>query len=474
MNKRIFVSTTLLTVLLGACSSQPTTEKARLEPIAQWTHAAGGDQHTVSMQDWWQGFADPVLDALITEALSANQDVRMALARVQEAQAQVTISESHLYPNLDMTASGGQERSMSRVFGVPGADGMKLLMPTGNAVSGGMAASWEIDLFGGRHHEAEALAAQSAGINAELHNVKLALVAQLMSHYHELRGLQQRIAVQQQLLDLHQQRLNTLQQFYQQGLVNATATTRQQTRVHGSKATLALLKQLAEIRIHRLGVLCGQSPDSLESRLQAENQAGISSNAYPALPEALPSELLEQRPDLKIAKAQVLAADESVGAANANRLPRLVLSVSGGYGLLSAGGFPTLTDSIYTLGSGLSAPIFSAGRIEAQISAADARLQQAAAQYEKTFLQAMEDVENAYVSYHTSQERLAQLSAAQDAAAQAQTQSLQLYRQGAGDYLTTLDADADKLALVDASIQAQTDVKVAVVALYRAFGGGWE
>lgn len=457
---------------LSACSNQPASEQGQLSVPEQWQHAAAtaGSLHTDVLLDWWQGFDDPILNELITKALQANQDIQIAQSRVQEAQAMVTIGESRLYPNLDLTASGGQEKSLSRVFGVPGPTGMKLLMPTGNAVSGGLAASWEIDLFGGRHHEAAAMAAQSSGIAAELQSMQLALVAQMASHYLELRGLQAHIVLQQQQLELQQKRLTTLHRFYQQGLVNATAVAQQQSQIHSNQATLTVLNQQAETQLHRLGVLSGQTPSSLEALLKP----GTGSGKHPALPDYLPSDLLSQRPDLKMAKAQVTAAADNLGAAKANLFPRLVLSVNGGYGLLSAGGFPTLTDSIYTLGSGLTAPIFSAGRIQAQISIADAHLQQAAAQYEKTFLLAMEDVENAYVGYSTSQERLQQMQQAETAAEQAQSHSESLYKNGASDYLTTLDAALRKLLFKDEAIKAETALRVATVSLYRAFGGGWQ
>ncbi len=162
-----------------------------------------------------------------------------------------------------------------------------------------------------------------------------------------------------------------------------------------------------------------------------------------------------------------------LGAARADLFPKLVLSASGGFGALAVGGFPSLAESVYALGSGLSAPIFNAGRIQAHITAADARLDQVAANYEKTFLLALEDVENAFVAHAASMERRNRMIEAETAAEQAYRFANALYQRGANDYLSVLDAQRSKLAVADERAKAETAERVSIVSLYRAFGGGW-
>jgi outer membrane protein TolC len=208
--------------------------------------------------------------------------------------------------------------------------------------------------------------------------------------------------------------------------------------------------------------------------MQQLKSAAGSSPDLPALPRLLPDSLLSQRPDLRLAQTEVSTAAANLGVARAELFPKLVLSASGGFGALAVGGFSSLAESVYTLGSGLTAPIFNAGRIQAQITAADARLEQVAIHYEKTFLLALEDVENAFVAYQSSRDQHGPLLQAQLAAAQAVQSTQSLYQHGAGDYVTALEAQLNQLALNEAVLKSETAQRVALVSLYRAFGGGWE
>jgi len=151
-----------------------------------------------------------------------------------------------------------------------------------------------------------------------------------------------------------------------------------------------------------------------------------------------------------------------------------VLSASGGFGALAVSGFSSLAESVYTLGSGLTMPIFNAGRIQAHITAVDARLDQSALNYEKTFLLALEEVENAFEAHASSKERERQLSEAEKAAEKAYQSTEALYQRGVKDYLSLLDAQRNKLTVGDESLTAETAMSVSMVSLYRAFGGGWD
>jgi len=333
-----------------------------------------------------------------------------------------------------------------------------------------LTARWEIDLFGGRHLETEAAAAQAEGSIEGLHAAQVSLLAQVATHYLELRGVQLRTGILQKNIELQRERLRTLQAFHKAGLTNEADMARQRTLLHSTEAALPLLVNAGENLIHRLGVLLGEPPQNLENRLAA---AGPLPTTAPTMPNLLPADLLAQRPDLRLAQTEVSAAAAGLGSARADLYPKLVLSASGGVGALAVGGFPSLAESVYALGSGLSAPIFNAGRIRAHIVAADARLDQVAANYEKTFLLALEDVENAFVAHRSAMDSFGQLTLAEDAANQAHRLVDALYKQGAGDYLAVLDAQRSTLAVSDERTKAKTAVNVAMVSLYRAFGGGW-
>jgi NodT family efflux transporter outer membrane factor (OMF) lipoprotein len=472
MNNRYLIPLTLLSLTwLSACTPTRVGEQVALNSPATWQHAPNAQTaETADLKTWWQGFKDPLLNELIDQALAANHDLKIAAARVREANAMVTVAEAALYPNLDFSLSGGREKRIDRIVGVPSGQGIKLITPTADAVSGGLAARWEIDVFGGRHLEAEAAVAQAEGSQEGLHAAQVGLLAQVATNYLELRGVQQRTNILQSNIDLQLERFRALQVFVKAGVANEADLARQQMLLQGTEAMLPQLTNVGQKLIHRLGVLLGEPPENLEKQLAV---AGSLPKQMPAMPNLLPADLLAQRPDLRLAQTEVSAAAASLGSARADLYPKLVLSASGGLGALAVGGFPSLAESVYALGSGLSAPIFNAGRIRAHIAAADARLDQVAANYELTFLLALEDVENAFVAHRSATDSFGHLTEAEASAEKAYRLVDAFYQRGAGNYLAVLDAQRSKLAVSDERAKAETAVSVATVSLYRAFGGGW-
>ncbi len=472
MNNRYLTPLALLALAwLSACTPTRVSDQVALNSPSTWQHAPNAQtSEAVDLKTWWQGFNDPLLNELIDIALAANHDLKIAAARAREANAMVTVAEATLYPSLDFSLSGGREKRIDRIVGVPSGQGIKLITPTADAVSGGLAARWEIDLFGGRHLEAEAAAAQAEGSMEGLHAAQVGLLAQVATNYMELCGVQQRIGILQSNIDLQRERLRTVQVFLKAGLANEADMARQKILLQSTEATLPQLTNAKQNLIHRLGVLLGEPPENLEKKLAVIGQLP---KQAPTMPNLLPADLLAQRPDLRLAKTEVSAAAASLGSARADLYPKLMLSASGGVGALAVGGFPSLAESVYALGSGLSAPIFNAGRIRAHIASADARLDQIAASYEKTFLLALEDVENAFVAHRSATDSLGQLTEAETSAEKAYRLVDALYQRGAGNYLAVLDAQRSKLAVSDERAKAETAIRVAVVSLYRAFGGGW-
>jgi NodT family efflux transporter outer membrane factor (OMF) lipoprotein len=431
MNTRSWTPIVVLaTVWLSGCTPTRVSDRVGLVSPGDWHHAPEADalSSPADLEAWWQGFRDPLLNDLITRALAAYHDLKIAKARVREAGAMVTIAEAALYPSLDLSASGGRERRIDRIVAVPGKRGVELTTFTADAFTGGLAARWEIDLFGGRRLEAEAAAAEAEGSEETRRAVRVGLLAQVATNYLELRGVQERTGILRENIELQRERLRALQAFYRAGLARDLDIARQETLLHGTEGALPALGNTTASLIHRLAVLLGEPPENLEARLA---HAMPQPMALPTIPRLLPSSLLAQRPDLRLAQTEVSAAAASLGAARANLLPKLVLSASGGFGALAVGGFPSLAEGVYALGSGLTAPIFNAGRIRAHIAAADARLAQAAANYEKSFLLALEDVENAYVAHTSSMARSDQLLRAETAADKAYRLTETLYRRGA-------------------------------------------
>jgi NodT family efflux transporter outer membrane factor (OMF) lipoprotein len=457
--------------LIGGCTPTRVSDRMPLDVPERWQNAPQAQLVSTpkDLSEWWMGFGDPVLNDLIGQALVANLDLRLAKARVREAKAMTIVAESTLYPSIDLFSFGGREKRIDRIVGVPGPQGIELITPTADVITGGLAARWELDVFGSRHLEAEAAVAQAAGTEEAHRAVQVGLLAQVATNYLELRGIQQRTDILLDNIGVQRERLRVLQAFYKAGLVTDMDVARQETLLHNTMGTLPVLTSTAKTLIHRLSVLLGQTPASLEEQL-THSPLPVT---LPSIPKLLPSSVLEQRPDLRLAHTEVSAAAASLGAARANLFPKFVLSASGGFGALAVGGFPGLAEGVYALGAGLTAPIFNAGRIKAHITAADARLDHVAANYEKTFLLALEDTENAYVAHTAALERRDQLVRAETAAERSHTHAQAFYQRGATDFLSVLDAQRTRLSTSDERTQAETAVRISLVSIYRAFGGGW-
>jgi len=475
MNRRHWLPIPIMAMLLCLSACTPTrvdNPMNLITPPKDWRHAPAtqAQSNLADLKEWWKGFQDPTLDALLSRALANNHDVRIAVARVREAKAMTAVADSMLYPSIDLYASGGREKKIDRIIGVPNNQGIGLFTPTADMITGGLSARWEIDLFGSRQLEAETASAQAEGAEQALHAAQVGLLAQVATHYLELRGVQKRTAILQKNINIQQERLRVLKAFNRTGLTNQWDVARQETLANTTAAALPALTATSSNLIHRLAVLLGEPPENMQSRLAHAEPLPANS---PGIPRLLPSALLDQRPDIRLAQTEVAAMAARLGAARADLLPKLVLSASGGFGALASSGFSSLAETVYTLGSGLSAPIFNAGRIRAHITAFDARLDQVAANYEKTFLLALEDVENAYVAHVSSLERRDRMTEAETSAEEAYRLANGLYRHGANDYLSVLDAQRTTLAVADEQAKAETETYVALVSIYRAFGGGW-
>ena len=237
--------------LMGLNGCTPTRVSDRVPPLLvpeRWHNASDTQPVSTSkdLSQWWKGFGDPMLNDLIDQALATNHDLRLAKARVREAKAMVTVAESALYPSIDLFSFGGREKRIDRVIGVPGNQGIELITPTADVVSSGLAARWEIDVFGSRHLQAEAAVAQSAGTEETQRAVQVGLLAQVATNYLELRGIQQRTNILLENIEVQRERLRAVQTFYKAGLVNDMDVARQETLLHNTVGTLPVLTSTAK------------------------------------------------------------------------------------------------------------------------------------------------------------------------------------------------------------------------------------
>jgi outer membrane protein, multidrug efflux system len=454
------VCTLLAAATLAACASPappPGTMTAAPEAFAQ-----AGNTEAQPVAEFWRAFNDAELDALITQAMAANRDLRVAAARVAEAQAIEGGTQGLGRPTLDATAGANRSRSADN-SGRPG---------TRNAFDVGLGAAWEIDLFGRVATEQRFARANVALAEAQRRGVMVSIAAEVARSYFELRGLQEQLRVTTLDLSTQRESLKLVEARLSFGRGTALDTERARVLVEGTAASLPLLESsLARTRM-RLAVLTGAAPSALDARL-AEQKPLPGLPATPLASIGSPQSLLQRRPDVAAAEQQLRASEAQTSIARSRLWPSLTLSGSVG---LNAGRIGDLGDSgsfVASLGANLLWAVIDNGQRRAQVSAADARREGALAQFDQTVLGALEETEGAFVNYTRSQQRTEHLFAAAKAAEGAAKIARARFEAGSIDFLAVLDAERELLLARDRLAQGQTGAAVALVGVYRALAGGW-
>lgn len=457
-----FIPSLLAAAALAACGTAPTVQPAKLPAMpASFAQAPSGAAATEPAAAFWRGFNDAGLDALVAEALQANTDVRLALARVQESRALLREAGAADLPTVGVTASAGRARVQTETFGTT----------VGNSVGAGLQASWEIDLFGRRAGEKAASRADLAASEALVQATRLAVAGDVARHYFELRGLQERLRVAQESLMTQREALKLVQARLDAGRGTALDTERARALVLGTEAALPALELQGVLARHRIAVLLGQAPSALDARLAPPKPLpGMAAVALSGI--GSPEQLLRRRPDLMVAEQQAAAAAARVGVAHQSRFPRLTLAGALG---VNAGRVADLGDSasfIYNLGAQLLVTLFDGGGNQARVDAAAARNEGAVVAYERAVLLALEDTEAALAGYTRTAQQAQALFGAAQAADKAAEIARGRFQAGVSDFLAVLDAERERLSARDRLVQAQTAAAVSVVAVYKALGGG--
>ncbi len=420
--------------------------------------------------DWWRRLGDSELDRLVEAALETNHDLRIAEANLRRARALLGVGRRDRYPTVTSTAAVSRERASSTATS-SGADRESTFY------SGGLDATWELDLFGRVRRSIEALEAEEGIAIAELRGVAVTITAEVARTYLELRGEQNRLAVARENAKNQRETYELTQALLEGGRGTDLDLARAEAQLEQTLASLAPLESKIAAAIHRLGVLTGRAPGELVPELTAPAEGPESATRMPALPTSLrigePAELLRRRPDVRAAERSLAAQTARVGILVGDLFPRVRLL--GGLGFLSTSA-SDLVDSGSTtssFGPFLTWPAFDLGRVRQRIAAAEADADAALATYEQTVLIALEEAENALVDYARSRERQARLAVAADASHRAADLAAVRYRYGADSFLTVLDAERRLLEAQDLHAQSTTRAAVSFVQLYKVLGGAW-
>jgi multidrug efflux system outer membrane protein len=408
---------------------------------------------------WWNEFDDPVLAGLETAALQANHDIKIAVARVDQARAVFDDVKRDRYPTVTAEASVDRREQV-----IPGFTDEPIDTTTYRA---GFDAFWEIDVFGRVRSAIRAAAADAESFDATLEDVRVVIAAEVARNYFELRGLQQQLAVADRSLANQRETLRLTRVRRDAGYGEEQDVASAAARVAAIEASIPPLRARLAQREHRLAVLTAVRPGQMTVDLSPRPYSPL---AKP-LPLGDPTMLLRKRPDIRAAERRLAASAAREGVAAADLYPRITLS--GFLGLIAGRGsmFGKSDSRAWAVTPALGWAAFDLGSARARLRGAEGGTREALASFDQTVLRALEETENALVSYREQQERLVKLNDQARESTRAATIARTRYREGVADFLELLDAERTALQAEDEVASAEAGVFTGAVAIYKALGG---
>lgn len=452
--------------LLTACSVGPDYQKPAVldtPPDYRWKKAEPRDDQV--KQNWWAVYHDSELDGLITQAIANNQQLRMAVARVEESRARSRLTASDFFPHANVDAAASRQRTSANA---PLPFPMKVASLTYDSYSVPLDLSYEVDLWGRVRRSFESAQAQAQGTAANYQNVLLVLTADVASNYFLLRSYDTQIDVLRRTLDFRQKEVDLQTKRFNAGSISDFDLSRAKTEKATAQGDLADAQRRRAETEANLSLLCGQMASSFQVKEKALDQIP------PEIPTGLPSQLLERRPDVAQAERTLAARNAEIGVAYAAFFPAVRLTGQGGYLSAETSDLFSWESRVWSFGPSISIPIFEGGRNAAQLKAARAAYEEAVAGYRQQVLTAFKDVEVALIETRFFREQGdANLEALKSTRRSAYLAD-ERYRRGLISYLDVIEVQRNLLGqeLQTARILGQR--MVASVRLIEALGGSWQ
>ena len=458
-----------LAALLAACQSTTIEHRSQITLPAAYDHATPAANPT-DIRRWWQHWQDPVLDQLINEALANSPDLAIARSRLKEAQATVNLADADRGATIGLGVNAGHlDADLDNPLGgTPLAHSDKINTHK-TLLATNLSAKWEADLFGQKQSDADAARYAALASAEQTHAAQLQISAAVADAYLQARAIEAR----QQLADANIATLEKLAHYvdarYRAGHTTAYEKTEAQSHLTAARAARSTLDAERAAQTRKIAVLLGKTPQGFH--LPASTADAL--NHPPAAPSGqTPQGLIERRPDLRARAAEINARAAKVASAQADLYPRLTLNFLGN-GILNIDSDDTQKSLISLLGASLQVPLYTNGRIQANIDAADARLKTALLQYDQTLLQALADVDNAYQASDALATQTRLLAQARDEAEKQASDAEKLYRYGNKTLADALAARISANQAAENQLRSQLARNQALIALYKALGGGW-
>ncbi|HVO64832.1 MAG TPA: efflux transporter outer membrane subunit [Terriglobales bacterium] len=451
-------------LLLAGCTLGPKYQRpAVTTPDAYRGLAPDADkQSAASLGDekWWTVFQDDQLQALIRTALTENYDVRIAAARVLQAQAALGITRADQFPSIYGGAAANN-------FRIPQTKVLSADESSANSVS--LSLAWELDFWGKFRRATEAARANLLATEWGRRAVITSLVSSVATAYFQLRELDLEMEISKRALESRQESLRLVKVRAQGGVTSLMDVRQSEELVYNAAAAIPDLERRIEQQENLISILLGKNPEPV-----TRGKPLVENAIAPTAPAGLPSTLLERRPDIQSAEQQLVAANARIGVAKAAYFPQITLTALGGYQSSALTSLFTGSAGLWNFGGQLLQPIFTAGRIRSGVRLSEAQKQEAVLVYQQSIQQAFREVSNALIAYRKNQEFREQQYLLTKAAKDAVRLSRVRYSGGATSYLEVLDSDTRSLSAEISLAQADLNERLALVELYQALGGGWQ
>ncbi len=453
--------TLALALAVAGCTVGPAYRRPSIPAPSAWSTPTANAQAAWPSADWWRSFGSPQLDELIGEAERANDDIGAAIARIREAEAEVTVATAPLLPAIDASGTATRQRQF-----IPLVGGGTL---TYNTFVPEVDASYELDFWGkNRATRAAAVAAADASRYDRV-TVELTVMTSVADTYFTTLELEDQLQIARDNLESSEETLRGLTVDETVGTTTSLDVAQQAAEVATLSAAIPPLEQQLQQSLDALAILVGRAPQAF--KLPPGSLAGIS---QPALAPGLPSGLLARRPDVAEAEAQLIAANADIQVARATFFPSIELTAAGGYESTALETLLEPGSRIFSLAAGLTQPIFQGGAILGQYRYSKARYAELLADYHKAVISAFGNVEDALVAVRETSDQQQRQQNAADTARHAYELSQAQFHAGTINILTVLSTETALFTAEDALAQVKLAHLQAIVGLFNALGGGWQ
>jgi len=429
---------------------------------------------TPELATWWRSLNDEELNSLVDRAVRSNLDLQIALDRLQQARAYEAVVLGYALPEVDASGAAGRGTGSDLSKGradqaLRSADNGTGLQHINTIV--GFDAVWELDLFGKFRREFQAVRAETDAVRAARYDVLTSVIGNVVQAYVDLRGLQVRAGILLKAGEVLRESLRIVNIRYERGITNELDVALATRELRTLEAQIAPVEAEVKAAQYTIAVLVGDYPENMVQELAKPEL--IPTMPAPAAP-GVPVDVLKRRPDVQAAERELAAATARIGVATADLFPDVTVSAAIGSQSQGWGTTPNVGKHIWSFGPGAIWPLLDFGALDAAVEVADYSAQASLANYRKTILTAVGQVDSSLVAYEAQAYRMEKLSDAMVAGQRAVDLATARYNRGLTDFLNVVDAERQFYALQEQYAAAQVSQGEQFVQLYKSLGGGWQ